>query len=99
LTQVDGGETVIYNRQWQGKEDDEKFKKPAPSCGYQPIIVQDREFKVMTATKGDLMLMNSRNFHEVRPLYLPREQSRYTVSSFVGLLLPSAGGPKLVMWS
>lgn len=53
----------------------------------------------MTATKGDLMLMNSRNFHEVRPLDRPKEQSRYTVSSFVGLLPPSAGGPKLVMWS
>lgn len=99
LKQVHGGETIIYDRLWRGKEDDEIFKKPFPSYGYQPLAIENAAFKVIPAVEGDLTLMNSRNFHEVRPLDRPHEESRYTVSSFVGLLPSSAGMPELVLWS
>ncbi|RYP35285.1 hypothetical protein DL767_003873 [Monosporascus sp. MG133] len=99
LKQVRGGESVVYNRYWRGKEDDEVFKKTAPSYGYQTLAVENAEFKVIPAVEGDLTFMNSRNFHEVRPLDPPNEEWRYTISSFVGLLPSSAGGPELILWS
>ncbi|KAI1342747.1 hypothetical protein F5Y15DRAFT_428705 [Xylariaceae sp. FL0016] len=100
LKQVRGGESVVYNRFWRGKEDDEGFRRTAPSYGYTTQAVENTQFKVVPAVEGDLSFMNSRNFHEVRPLDRPNEESRYSVSSFVGLLPPSStGGPELVMWS
>ncbi|KUL90576.1 hypothetical protein ZTR_00187 [Talaromyces verruculosus] len=80
LKQVDGGDSVVYDRLWRGAKDDAKFKIPQ-SYGYSPNVVEG-------------------NFHEVKPLSNTATESRYTMSSFVGLL-PNfwPGHPGLIMWS
>ncbi|OCL05614.1 hypothetical protein AOQ84DRAFT_298585 [Glonium stellatum] len=100
LKQVQGGESIVYDRHWRGKIDDETIKKPSPSYGYHPSAVENEAFKVLQPVEGELTFFNSRNFHEVKALDKPHRESRYTMSSFVGLLPSSkARGPKLIMWS
>lgn len=102
LAAVPGGETVIYDRQWQGKADDDVFRKPPPSYTYSPTGLQGRVFKVMLPIEGDVTFFNSRNFHEVRPcdrtVDRPGKVKRLTMSSFVGLL-EGEKGKELVLWS
>lgn len=104
LRQVPGGETIIYDRQWQGEADDVVFRKKFPRYAYAPSGVQGRIFKTLPAIEGHLTLFNPRNFHEVKPCDRawdrPEELTRFTLSSFVGLL-PGEGGspPCLILWS
>ncbi len=102
LAAVPGGETIIYDRQWEGRTDDAAFRKPAPSYAYSPTGLQGRIFKVMLPVEGDVTFFNSRNFHEVRPCDRtvdgPSQVRRLTMSSFVGLL-EGQSGRKLVLWS
>ncbi|KAL9052291.1 MAG: hypothetical protein Q9162_005493 [Coniocarpon cinnabarinum] len=103
LQQVEGGDTIIYDRQWRGREDDEKFKRAKPSFAYSPVGLQGHTFKAMGAVEGDLTFFNSRNFHEVKPCEKRagmRTAARITMSSFIGYL-PGDGvsGPCLIMWS
>ena len=102
--QVEAGDTIIYDRQWQGKADDVLFKRPAPSFAYSPVGLQGRIFKAMPALEGDLTLFNPRNFHEVKPCEKravdPNPQPRITMSSFIGLLPGSRNEePTLILWS
>ena len=102
LAAVPGGETIIYDRQWQGKADDEVFRKPPPSYAYSPTGLQGRVFKVMLPIEGDVTFFNSRNYHEVKPCDRtvdgPNKVVRLTMSSFVGLL-EGEKGKELVLWS
>ncbi|KAJ8123797.1 hypothetical protein ONZ43_g338 [Nemania bipapillata] len=59
LRQVPGGDTIIYDRQWQG-ESDEGFRKAFPRYAYEPSGVQGSVFKALTAIEGDLTFFNSR---------------------------------------
>jgi hypothetical protein len=100
LKQVDGGESVVYDRFWQGASDDTEFKNAPPSYGYSHRAVEGRALKKMSYEEGDLHFFNSRNFHEVKALLNNAEESRYTMTSFVGLLPDSSpSGPGLIMWS
>jgi 2OG-Fe(II) oxygenase superfamily len=83
-----GGECVVHNRQWC--MNDEQYKLPS-SYSYDANLVKDSEVKYITPVLGDLVLFNSRNFHQV----LPGEGERITMSSFIGKM------PKgnLVFWS
>ena len=102
LAAVAGGETIIYDRQWQGVADDVLFRKPLPSYAYSPTGLQGKLFKVMPPVEGDVTFFNSRNFHEVKPcdrtMDGPKEVMRLTMSSFVGLLEGRAG-KELILWS
>ncbi|KAF2018302.1 hypothetical protein BU24DRAFT_345926 [Aaosphaeria arxii CBS 175.79] len=104
LKKIPGGDTIIYDRQWQGVEDDRNFQKEFPRYAYKPTGVQGHLFKALSAIEGDLTFFNPRNFHEVKPCDRawdrPEELVRYTLSSFVGLL-PGENGkpPTLILWS
>lgn len=94
---IQGGETIIYDRPWM-QEDDSEYKKPN-SYGYSPRIVEGHPFKVVTPTQGDIYFINSQNFHEVKAV--DSAQTRYTISSFVGWLPASVTGDEdtLIVWS
>ncbi|KAF3764030.1 hypothetical protein M406DRAFT_280107 [Cryphonectria parasitica EP155] len=103
LNKVPGGDTFIYDREWQAPEDDMAWRKEFPKYAYDPKVVEGRAIKVMSAVAGDLTFFNPRNFHEVRPCDVSKEAPtpmRFTVSSFVGYL-PASGcePPTLVLWS
>ena len=83
-----GGECTIYNKQW--KVTDERYRIK-DSYGYDPQLVDGTETTVIPPRVGDLILFNSRNFHEVKTT----QGDRITVSSFVGQM--ESG--KLVLWS
>ncbi|MCW5315489.1 hypothetical protein GTQ43_17240 [Nostoc sp. KVJ3] len=83
-----GGVCKVYNRQWQSE--DEKYKTPG-SYGYDYSLVATSEVKHNIPLAGDLVIFNSRNFHEV----LPGIGERITISSFIGKM----PGGDLVFWS
>lgn len=60
LRQVPGGETIIYDRQWMGDEDDRAFRKTFPRYAYAPSGMQGTVFKSLSAIEGDLTLFNPR---------------------------------------
>ena len=62
LKGVDGGESIVYDRFWRG-ELDKDLKKSFPSYGYSPRIVENRAFKVIQPSPGDLTFFNSRYVH------------------------------------
>lgn len=59
LKQVEGGESIVYDRPWEGPSDDAKFKN-TPSYGYKPEVIQNRMSKSMKYEEGDLHFFNSR---------------------------------------
>lgn len=83
-----GGVCKVYNRQWQ--PEDEKYKTPG-SYGYDYSLVSSSEVKHNIPLTGDLVIFNSRNFHEV----LPGIGERITISSFIGKM----PGGDLIFWS
>lgn len=83
-----GGICKVYNRQWQ--PEDEKYKTPG-SYGYDSFLVANSEVKHNIPLIGDLVIFNSRNFHEV----LPGIGERITISSFIGKM----PGGDVVFWS
>lgn len=83
-----GGVCKVYNRQWQ--PEDEKYRTPG-SYGYDYSLVATSEVKHNIPLTGDLVIFNSRNFHEV----VPAIGERITISSFIGKM-PEGD---LVFWS
>jgi hypothetical protein len=77
---------------WQKQEhwEDEKFKIP-DSYGYTPEVVEDVPMATITPQVGMLMVINTRNFHQV----LASTGTRLAVSSAVGQLPDKS----LVLWS
>ena len=102
LATVPGGETIVYDRPWDGAIDDSRFRKAPPSYAYSPLALQGRVFKVLKQVEGDVTFFNSRNFHEVKPCDRtvdgPEVILRLTMSSFVGLL-ERDGRRELILWS
>lgn len=86
-----GGEIVVYRRLWEPS--DEALKIP-DSYGYSPDLVKDCEYVELLPAQGDLVLFNSRNFHEVKQTN--GEDERVTNSSFIGLMKDSN---ELIFWS
>jgi hypothetical protein len=60
LKQIPGGETIIYDRQWQGRADDIAFQKAFPRYAYAPSGVQGYILKALSAVEGDLTFFNPR---------------------------------------
>jgi hypothetical protein len=85
---VDPGVVLLWQRQAQPEH--EKFKIPG-SYGYQQGVVEGAPVATITPQTGMLMVINTRNFHQVSPC----TGSRLTVSSAIGQL-PNRN---LVLWS
>ena len=60
LKRIHGGDTIIYDRQWQGVRDDAVFQKAFPRYAYAPTGIQGCIFKALPAVEGDLTFFNSR---------------------------------------
>ncbi|KAK9418508.1 putative Prolyl 4-hydroxylase alpha subunit Fe(2+) 2OG dioxygenase domain-containing protein [Seiridium unicorne] len=106
LNPVPGGDTFIFDRQWQAPQDDIMWRKDYPKYAYEPRMVEGRAFKVVKPVPGDLYWFNPRNFHEVRGCDIAKDNkeqrapTRYTVSSFVGFLPAHDSEPDtIVLWS
>jgi hypothetical protein len=87
----DGGDTVVYRRMWQ--PEDEAFKV-AGSYHYDKKVVEGCDFVRVQPNPGDLVLFNSRCFHEVEKS--TGQDERITISSFIGLIEET---DDLVFWS
>lgn len=87
-TPESGGECIVHNRQWGLHHERQRLPN---SYGYDPLVVKDVESHSITPKIGDLVIFNSRNFHEVKPA----EGDRLTMSSFIGYLKDK----KYVLWS
>lgn len=82
-----GGETIIYNKPWQPKDDEFSTKN---TYGYDHAVVKGAEFIKFKPRSGMLMFFNSRNFHEVAACTQPR----LTLGGHVGIT--SAG--EFIIW-
>ncbi|XP_077986443.1 uncharacterized protein LOC144440878 isoform X2 [Glandiceps talaboti] len=92
LTQPSGGgETIVYDRQWDaGLEELRSFDLSRP---YDPNIIDGVRTWTLQPIQGDLVLFNSRNFHKVLPA--AESPTRYTFGSFMGRF--ESG--EIVLWS
>ncbi len=73
-----GGECIVYNRLWH--PEDEAHKVTGSELYYTPKLVQKCRTKEIKPVVGDVILFNSRNFHEVKDSY----GERMTFTSFIG---------------
>lgn len=83
-----GGSCIVYNRPWC-VADEQNYKVEA-SYHYNKEVVQGCQSKENAFVSGDLVLFNSRNFHEVEPSI----GTRLTFSSFIGRTKTG-----MVLWS
>jgi hypothetical protein len=83
-----GGELMVYSNQWDSTS--EVHKKP--SCySYDEGAVDGASRFSYSPNAGDLVIFNSRNFHEIKAPIGPR----FSLSSFIGLLNDS----RIIFWS
>lgn len=88
VSPVDPGLVHVWQR--QVRAEDEPFKI-AESYGYEPEVVKNVPFATITPQRGMLMVINTRNFHQV----CTAGGSRLAVSSAVGQMPDKS----LVLWS
>lgn len=82
-----GGECIVYNKPWNPNDEIFKIEK---SYGYDEKIVTFVEKEYLTPIVGDIVLHNTRNFHEV----CMGDGERITMSSFIG-----KQGNNFIYWS
>lgn len=83
-----GGECLIYRRCWNPGDESAKLEN---SYGYDHSVVRGIDATQVRPIVGDLVIFNSKNFHEV----LPGDGDRVTVSSFIGYL----PNERFILWS
>ena len=86
----EGGETTVYNRPWNGAEDDAKFS--TKTYGYNEKVVENCESASFPVSKGKLVFFNSRNFHKVSVT----TKSRISLGGHIGW---NKTTKKLLAWS
>lgn len=86
-----GGTTRVYHRAW--RHEDERYREPG-SYAFDLALVQNDAFVEIFPQTGELVLFNSRNYHEVEKA--EGTHQRLSISSFVGLL---KAGQALALWS
>lgn len=79
LTSFDGGECIVHER---AHEDADDATVPRGSYIYDRALVAGARSVRIQPNKGDLLLINSRCYHEVEPA----QADRVTYAAFVGLL-------------
>jgi hypothetical protein len=85
---VSGGELIVYSNQWNPQS--EIHKKPLCYSYFKSAVDDAAQFSY-SPNVGDLVIFNSRNFHEIKPPV----GLRYSLSSFIGLLRDS----QIIFWS
>lgn len=92
LTQPIGGETVVYDCQWIPEY--ETLKRQELSQPYCNDMLHAGVSRIsLPVIKGDVVIFNTRNFHEVWPIDLTSK--RYTFGSFVGKFRNG----NIILWS
>ena len=79
---------IVYNKLWE--DYDEKFKN-VNNYGYDYSVVNDKDKIEYNSNQGDLVLFNSRNYHEVSKA----KNKTITLSSFIGRL----SNENFIFWS
>lgn len=94
---MNSGGTTVHDLQWSPEA--LKFRDP-DSYGYFPGLVEGRQKVDFQPRIGDLYLFNSRNMHQVHPVYSETGTRRLAMSSFLGVIPPLNEGEKtkLVFW-
>lgn len=89
-----GGECLIFNRAWR-LEDDEMLDEAQPlsSYGYPAQLVEGARSECIRPEQGDIVLFNTRNFHEVAPS--SGSVTRLSLTTFFGRVKPD----EIVFWS
>lgn len=86
-----GGECIVYNRLWQPEDEMHKVTGGELELYYTPELVQKCQTKEIKPILGNVVLFNSRNFHEVKDSY----GERMTFTSFIG----RKPNGNIVIWS
>ena len=90
LTQPEaGGDCLVYDRLWE--PDCESEKAEGSALYYRKQVVEDCTKAIIRPRKGDLVMFNCRNLHEIEPC----SGERMAITSFIGCR-PNGS---LVMWS
>lgn len=84
-----GGHTTVFNQPWE--KIDEASGRVANCYSYHRSLVQGAQYKIIAPARGDLVLFNSRNYHEVEM----SSNERFTVATFIGRMSDS----ELIFWS
>lgn len=89
-----GGECMVFNKAWK-LEDDETLDEvqPLSSYGYPAKLVEGVRSECIRPEQGDIVLFNTRNFHEVVPSSGP--VTRLSLTTFFGRLKSD----EIVFWS
>ncbi|MDR3517142.1 MAG: hypothetical protein P4M00_15120 [Azospirillaceae bacterium] len=85
-----GGACVVYDRRCEVEH--EAVKADPDALLADPELVSDRPFVTLDSIVGDIVLFNTRSYHEILPC---RGGRRITVSSFIGRKPDGS----LVLWS
>jgi len=80
VTAPSGGETIVYDCPWVPEM--EKLRKGLNEP-YPPSVVEGVDLIKSVPIRGDIVIFNSRNFHEVLPSNI-KQDLRLTFSSFIG---------------
>lgn len=83
-----GGSCVLYDQSWEPAD---LVHRIPDSYGYDHGVLTTGKYEEILPLLGDLVIFNSRNYHEV----MPSNESRITMSSFIGQLPDSS----IVFWS
>ena len=82
------GSIRVWNRQWHKAD---KQYKLADAYGYDPAVVAGANFVDISPSPGDLIVINSRNYHQVSPA----SGQRIAATSAIGRL-PNG---EIILWS
>lgn len=88
-----GGITTIHNKPWTPVMDGDV---PPPSYGLDRSVVEGAETFDYAAGKGDLVIFNSRNPHEISPGAEDSTYERLQIGSFIGRIPETK---QLVLWA
>lgn len=88
-----GGVTTVHNEPWTPEMKD---GTPPPSYGLDRSLVEGSESFDYAPGKGDVVLFNSRNPHEISPGEAGSDKERLQIGSFIGRL---ADTNQLVLWA
>jgi 2OG-Fe(II) oxygenase superfamily len=92
-----GGELMVWDLQYESTAD--RWRKPQAHHDFFPRIVNGHRAAIAAPEIGDLIIFNSRNFHQVVPVTSREGDSeRIALTFFVGTV-PDDDGQRLVAWS
>ena len=91
LTQCDGGQTFVYDKQWEPM--DEHYFNHKDNYSYAMKVVEGYPEVRVEGLKGSLIFFDCTRYHRVDEVLAGR---RYSMGGFVGLLEDEQ---RLIVWS